>query len=90
MEVQQQWLWDARMLVLEYFNRNRRSADTFTLNIENIYVDGFTHIGMIRRVVIRTDIPDGLHYEVIRDGHKETTWLEIYKKIGSTPYPDKK
>jgi hypothetical protein len=88
METQNNWLLDARKLVHGHLISKTSPDDTFRLRLENVYVDDFTHIGTTRKVIVRTDVPDGLHYEVVRDDAKGMTWLTIYKLVTNIPIKD--
>jgi Family of unknown function (DUF6275) len=78
---EEDYLTQARWIVVEYFNRNK-DLDDASMVLEDTEVSS----AMKRengdwRVAVRTKVPDDLDYEITYEGDAEETHLRVYRTI---------
>lgn len=80
----------ARQIVVDYFNRKAEKTDNFALDFTDTYVVWFSKTLQNWKVMVSTEVPDGMYYEVTYDGDRKTTYLDAYRKFENLEIPDKK
>ena len=69
----------ARKLVLDYFN-NRRDISDPPLELGDVFVVWFCKTLQNWKVLVSTNVRDGLYYEVTHNGDTDETYIDVYKK----------
>jgi hypothetical protein len=70
----------AKKIVVDYFNGRVEKTDNFTLTPDLVYVVWFSKTLQNWKVLISTEVMDGMYYELTYNGDKHETYLDVYKK----------
>lgn len=76
----------ARKLVRSYvIGRLDKSDPPIELPLKDIYVVWFCKTLLNWKTLISTNLPDGMYYEVTRDGLADKIYIDAYRKIDNVP-----
>lgn len=67
-------------LVIGYLNANLEKTDDTKISEDDIYVVWMCKTLQNNKAMVSTTLPDGMYYEITRDGDKKETYLDAYKK----------
>ena len=70
----------AKQLVVDYFNEHMDKTNGKPLTLENVFVVWFSKTLQNWKALVSTDVPDGMYYEITRNGDKNETYVDVYKK----------
>lgn len=70
----------AKQLVAEYYNAHVDVTDRKRITFADVYVVWFCKTLQNWKVLLSTNVPDGMYYEVTHNGDKKETYLDAYKK----------
>ncbi|MCO7175567.1 DUF6275 family protein [Sporolactobacillus kofuensis] len=76
----------AKELVAEYTNHHIDKTDSVSVKPEEVYIVWFTKTLQNAKVLLSTNLPDGMYYEVTYNGDKEEYYLDAYKKFSNGRY----
>lgn len=75
----------ARKLVCEWKNKHL-SDNEKAISISDVYVVWIAKVLQNNKVLLATDCPDGLYFEVTYNGDKNEIYLDAYKKEQNIRY----
>jgi hypothetical protein len=76
----------AKKLVTDYVISHLDKSDE--IPAFEVYVVWFCKILQNWKVLLSTDLPDGMYYEVTYNGEKKETYVDAYKKFENRVIPD--
>lgn len=81
-------------IIVDYFNKNVEKTDNVKITIQNVYVVWMCKTLKNSKVLLSTNIPDGLYYELTYNGEKDEIYVDVYKKwsnyvVNSEEFNDK-
>lgn len=66
--------------VVKYFNENSDKTDNMSITQEDVYVVWYCKTLQNHKVLLSTNISDGMYYELTYNGDKNELYLGAYKK----------
>ena len=78
----------ARQIVRDYFNEHADMTDGVQIGMDDVYVVWFCKTLQNWKALVSTTIPDGKYYEVIHNGDKGETYLDVYVKLENQAIKD--
>lgn len=72
----------AKKLVAQYTNANiaQSGADNF-IEPEDVYVVWYCKTLLNAKLLLSTDLPDGMYYEATYNGAKDELYFDAYRKV---------
>lgn len=70
----------AKEAVVDYFNSHKEITDEGRLMAEDVYVVWLCKTLQNNKVLLSTNVWDGMYYEVTYNGDKNEMYLDAYKK----------
>lgn len=78
----------AKQIVADYFNKHADVTDGKKITTEDVFVVWFSKTLQNWKALVSTTVSDGMYYEVIHNGDKDETYLDVYKKWENVCIPD--
>lgn len=78
----------ARHVVYKHVMNDRLARNHPTFGIDEVYLVWFCKTLENWKALVITSLPDGKYYEVIHDGAKGETYLDVYEKTENIVIPD--
>lgn len=78
----------AKSLVAKNLRESDKDLGVYIPDEDDFYVVWFCKTLGNWKALVSTDIVDDSYYEVTHDGAKNVTYVDEYKKVGNTAYPD--
>lgn len=72
---------DMVAIFIEWFNKHVADSDVPKLTRSNVYVVWFCYILANAKILISTEYPDHMYYELTYDYEKERVYVDAYKKF---------
>lgn len=69
-----------RKIVMNYFNSHVDRTDNKQITLDDVYVVWFSKTLQNWKALVSTSVSDGMYYEVIYNGDKNETYVDVYKK----------
>lgn len=69
-----------KSIVVDYFNRKVDKTDNEKLNEDDVYIVWCCKTLQNNKALVSTNVSDGLYYEITRNGDKQETYVDVYKK----------
>lgn len=76
----EQMLYAAKRVVVDYFNSHVEKTDDFKINEADVFIVWFCKTLQNWKAMVSTTVPDGMYYEVTYNGDKQELYLDAYKK----------
>lgn len=70
----------AKQIVVDYFNGRVDKTDNKKITADDVYVVWFCKTLQNWKVLLSTNVSDGMYYEVTYNGDKKEAYLDAYKK----------
>lgn len=70
----------AKQIVVEYFNSHVDVTDEKKITKDNVYVVWFCKTLQNWKLLVSTNVSDGMYYEITHNGDKDETYVDVYKK----------
>lgn len=70
----------AKQIVVDYFNSHMDKTDGKQIGLEDVYVVWFCKTLQNWKVLLSTNVSDGMYYEITHNGDKNETYVDVYKK----------
>lgn len=67
-------------LVVKYFNENVDATDEKHITEDDVYIVWMCKALQNNKALVSTNVPDGMYYEITRNGDKNETYIDVYKK----------
>lgn len=67
-------------LVVDYINSNLEKTDNTKISEDDVYIVWMCKTLQNNKAMVSTTLPDGMYYEITRNGDKNETYLDAYKK----------
>lgn len=77
-------------IVVEYVNNHIDKTDNVKITEDDVFIVWMCKTLQNNKAMVSTTLPDGMYYEITRNGNKEETYLDAYKKWDNIVIRDKK
>lgn len=71
----------AKQQVADYYNLNVPKTAGKLLSADDIYIVWFCKTLQNWKALLATPVADGMYYEIIHNGDKNETYVDVYKKL---------
>lgn len=67
-------------IVADYFNEHVDATDNQTITPKDVFVVWSCKTLQNNKALLSTTVPDGMYYEITRNGDAGETYVDVYKK----------
>lgn len=79
----------AKQIVVNFFNARADKAGKKKITVNDVYVVWFCKTLQNWKVLLSTNVPDGMYYELTHNGDKHETYVDAYRKCENARVADK-
>ncbi len=72
---------DCKNIIMDYIVKHLDKSDDVDVSMNNIYVVWMCRILGNNKALLSTDLPDGMYYEITRNGDTGEYYVDVYKKF---------
>lgn len=77
------FLDSVKQIVVDFHNTKAEESDFIhspKITKDNVYIVWSVKVLQNNKALAATDLPDGIYYEIIYNGNKDETYVDVYKK----------
>lgn len=80
----------AKIYVVNYYNDrlDPSLAESYRIDVKDVYVVWFNKTLQNFKVLLSTNVPDGMYYEITYSGDKRESYMDVYKRVDSRTFID--
>lgn len=78
--------FQAKLLVMEYFNRKQTSAELL-ITTDEVHISWFSKTLQNWKALLITRAPNGIYYEITYNGDDKEAYIDVYQKIDNVVVP---
>lgn len=67
-------------IVIDYMNKHVDKTDNVNFTEDDVYIVWLCKILQNNKALVSTTVPDGIYYEITRNGDTGETYVDVYKK----------